>query len=205
MAVLETAEVAGSLDRAALLVAQAEIEEDLDRFAQARRTIGTAIRLLECCSVSERHHEDRVLLWCQAQERLAGLDRLAGRFAAASARLGVVVKRVAATWGETSRAVVTAANALGVVYKYAANFDAPQAAYHRAVRALDGGADPDPLLRAGLLHNLGAWPTPGATSKSESPSPRMAWRSAWRFWARDTPTWRETSTLWAPSISWPGG
>jgi tetratricopeptide (TPR) repeat protein len=155
MDVLEGAGVAGGLDRAALLVAQAEIEECLDRFLEARRSIETAIALLECCPACERDDEDTVLLWCQAQERLAGLDRLAGRFEAASARLGVVLERAAATWGETSRAVVSAANALGVVYKYAAEFDAAQAAYQRALRALDAAADPDPLVRAGLLHNLG--------------------------------------------------
>ena len=51
--------------------------------------------------------------------------------------------------------MVSAANALGVVYKYASDLDAAEAAYRRAVAAARGLADPDPLLEAGLLHNLG--------------------------------------------------
>ncbi len=52
-------------------------------------------------------------------------------------------------------AVVSAANALGVAGKYASDFDAAEAAYRRAAAALDSLEDPDPLVRAGLLHNLG--------------------------------------------------
>ena len=51
--------------------------------------------------------------------------------------------------------MVSAANALGMVYKYAADFDAAETAYRRATDAVAGMADPDPLLEAGLLHNLG--------------------------------------------------
>jgi tetratricopeptide (TPR) repeat protein len=153
MATLAAADLGGGADAAALLVARAEIEEALDRFAEARATCETAVIVLD--SVGADGDDDTVLLWCQAQERLAGLDRLAGRFEAATTRLGAVLERAVATWGETSRAVVSAANALGVVGKYASDFDAAAVAYRRALAALDGGSDPDPLARAALLHNLG--------------------------------------------------
>ncbi len=105
--------------------------------------------------VAEDSDPDCLLLWCQAQERWAGLERLAGEFGAAAARLDAVLDRASAAFGEASPAVVSAANALGVVYKYAADFDAAQAAYQRALAAAGGQGDADPLILAGLLHNLG--------------------------------------------------
>jgi tetratricopeptide (TPR) repeat protein len=98
---------------------------------------------------------DTLLLWCQAQERLAGLERLEGDFGAAADRLRRVLDAARAAFGEGSMAVVSAANALGVVHEYAADFDAAEAAYRRAVAAAEAMPGRDPLIEAGLLHNLG--------------------------------------------------
>jgi len=59
----------GLLNRAAMLVAQAEIEECLDRFGQARSSIETAIALLSCCPVTELDDADTLLLWSRAGDR----------------------------------------------------------------------------------------------------------------------------------------
>jgi tetratricopeptide (TPR) repeat protein len=152
LAVLAAGGLRGGPDEAALLVALAEIDEGLDRFGDAKVTITAAIGILE--DPAQDEDDDCLPLWCQAQERLAGLERLAGDLAAAAARLRAVLDRAAAVLGEASRPVVSAANALGVVYKYAADFDAAEAAYQRAAAAAGGLTDPDPLLEAGLLHNL---------------------------------------------------
>jgi tetratricopeptide (TPR) repeat protein len=154
LAVLEAAGLGGGPDAAAVLVARAEIEEALDRFEDAAGTATAAIVLLENV-VTEGEDDDCVVLWCQAQERLAGLERLAGQFDVAATRLGAVLDRASAAFGEASPAVVAGANALGVVYKYAADFDAAQAAYQRAMAAAEGQGGPKPLILAGLLHNLG--------------------------------------------------
>ncbi len=154
LAVLEEAGLRGQADEAALLVSLAEIEEALDRFDDARTTIAAAIAILSSLGLDDEDH-DTLMLWCQAQERLAGLERLAGNFAVAVARLRAVADRASAALGEASLPVVSAANALGVVYKYASDLDAAGAAYQRAVAAARGLADPDPLIEAGLLHNLG--------------------------------------------------
>jgi tetratricopeptide (TPR) repeat protein len=135
-----------------VLIALAEIEEALDRFGDAEVTIAAAIAILAEVTGSDL---DTLMLWCQAQQRQAGLERLAGDFAAAEARLTVVLDRAAAGFGEASPAVVSAANALGVVHKHAGDFAAAEAAYSRAVAAVGRLAGPDPLTRAGLLHNLG--------------------------------------------------
>jgi tetratricopeptide (TPR) repeat protein len=146
-AALEQAGLRGG-DAAALLVALAEIDEALGRFDEASATISAAILILE-------GSDDDLILWCQAQERKASLERVAGAFDAAADRLQMVLDRASAVLGEASRAVVSAANALGVVYKYAADFDAAEVAYRRAMAAAESAGDPDPLLEAGLLHNLG--------------------------------------------------
>jgi tetratricopeptide (TPR) repeat protein len=157
LAVLEAGGLRGGADEAALLVALAEIEEGLGRYGEAGVTIAAAAGMLQ--DVLEQ--DDNLILWCQAQERLAGLERLAGDFAAAEARLGAVLERASAEFGEVSLAVVSAANALGVVCKYASDFDGAEAAYRRAAGAAAGLTDADPLLEAGLLieagllHNLG--------------------------------------------------
>jgi len=153
LAALEAAGLGGGADAAALFVALAEIEESLDQFGDAAVTITAAIAILGDVA-AEGGDDDILMLWCQAQERLAGLERLAGQFEVAAARLRAVLDRASSS-GEASMAVVSAANALGVVYKYASDFDAAEVAYLRAMAALDGLADPDPLIRAGLLHNLG--------------------------------------------------
>ena len=154
LATLEAAGLGGGPDAAALLVAVAEIEECLGRFGDAAVTIAAAITILGD-AIAGGGDGDILLLWCQAQERLAGLERLAGDFDTAAARLRAVLDRAASAFGEASMAVVSAANALGVVGKYASDFDAAEAAYRRAAAALDGLDDPDPLVEAGLLHNLG--------------------------------------------------
>lgn len=97
----------------------------------------------------------RLALWCQAHERLAGLEQVAGDFMTARARLATVLDRASATFGEASLPVVSAASSLGMVCQAAADFDAAAAAYWRAGAALAGLAGPDPLIEAGLLHNLG--------------------------------------------------
>ena len=156
LSVLAGAGLGGGPDEAAVLVAVAEIEEVLDRFGDATVTIGTAIGLLGGDAGPGDQDRDLLLVWCQAQERRAGLDRLAGDFAAAAARLSRVLDVASAAFGKASGAVVSAANALGVVHKYAGDFAAAQAAYARAVAAADGmGLAAGPLIRAGLLHNLG--------------------------------------------------
>ena len=153
LAVLEAAGLTGGLDQAAVLVALAEIEEAADRPVAARATAAMAIGLLGEDPPGD--DPDTLLVWCQAQERLAGLERLAGDFRAAASRLRRVLDAAQAAFGEGSRAVVSAANALGVVHKYAGQFAAAQAAYARAVAAARAMPDPDPLIEAGLLHNLG--------------------------------------------------
>jgi tetratricopeptide (TPR) repeat protein len=151
---LETAGLSGGLDEAAVRIACAEIEEALDRFDDARVTTAAAIAIL-ADAVAAEQDDDTVTLWCQAQERMAGLERLAGDYAGAAGRLRAVLDRASAVLGEASLAVVSAANALGMVYKYESEFEAADAAYRRAVAAAAGLPDPDPLLEAALLHNLG--------------------------------------------------
>ena len=155
LAVLRAASLGGSADAAAVLVSTAEIQECLGWFGDAAVTITTAVGILEDATAGADEDDDLVLLWCQAQERLAGLERVAGDYDAAAGRLRKVLDRASETFGETSMAVVSAANALGVVGKYASDFAAAEAAYRRAAAALDGMPGADPLMRAGLLHNLG--------------------------------------------------
>ncbi len=153
LAVLETAGLCGGPDEAALLVALAEIQEAAGQVCESRVTVVAASAKLE--GVAPDWDDDLLVLWCQAQERLAGLERLAGEFGAAAARLHAVLDRARAALGEGSREVVSAANALGVVHKYAGEFDAAEAAYRCAVGAAEAMARRDPLVEAGLLHNLG--------------------------------------------------
>jgi tetratricopeptide (TPR) repeat protein len=141
------------LDEAAVLVALAEIEESAGQVDDAWDTITRAVRLLD--HAGPEADADTTLLWCQAQERLAGLEQLAGDFTAARARLGSVLARASAVFGAYCPAVISAAIALGVVCKSAGDFDAAQAAYERAATAYGQLGEPDPLTEAGLLHNLG--------------------------------------------------
>jgi tetratricopeptide (TPR) repeat protein len=154
VAALETGGLRGGLDEAAVLIARAEIEEALDRFDDARGTIVAAIAILSDAAADDAD-EDTLTLWCQAQERMAGLERLAGDCAAAAGRLNAVLDRASASLGESSLIVASAANALGVVYKQQSDFDAAEAAYRRAADAVASMDDADPLLEAALLHNLG--------------------------------------------------
>ena len=144
LAVLAEAGLSGGPDEAAVLVALAEIEEALDRYADAAASVGAAIGLLGGDGGPGGRDGDLLLVWCQAQERQAGLERLAGAYAAAAARLTSVLDAASAAFGEASQAVVSAANALGVVGKYAGDFAAAQAAYARALAAAEamGGARP---------------------------------------------------------------
>jgi len=155
LSVLAGAGLRGGPDEAAVLVAKAEIEEALDRFDEARATIAAAIGLLGGDAGPGDADPDLLALWCQAQERQAGLERLAGDFAAAAARLTHVLDTASSAFGEASQVVVSAANALGVVHKYAANFAEAEAAYQRALAAAGGLAETGSLTQAGLLHNLG--------------------------------------------------
>ena len=115
-----------------------------------------AIALLgpEWATAEAHSGADRMMLWCLAQERMAGLENRAGRFDLAAERSATVLAAVAEAFGETSPAVVNAASALGLACKQAGNLGAAQAAYGRAMAALQGQADPDPLVEAQLLHNL---------------------------------------------------
>src|SRR5580698_6545697 len=59
-------------DAAALLVASAEIEESMDRFSDAAVTAAEAVAVLEGV-LRDGEDGEALLLWCRAQERLAGL------------------------------------------------------------------------------------------------------------------------------------
>ncbi len=76
LAALERAGLGDGPDAAAVLVARAEIEESLDRFGDAAATAAAAAALLDRV-MAEDEDDDCLMLWCQAQERLAGLERLA--------------------------------------------------------------------------------------------------------------------------------
>jgi tetratricopeptide (TPR) repeat protein len=154
MTAIEAAGPGGGAGAAALLIARAEIEEDLDRFGDAAVTIAAAIALL-AEGTAPGADDDLLVLWCHAQERQAGLARMSGDLESAAARLRAVLDRAARELGETSRSVVSAANALGVVCKSASDFDGAQACYERAMAAAGRWPEPDPLIMAGLLHNLG--------------------------------------------------
>jgi tetratricopeptide (TPR) repeat protein len=156
LATLMAAGCGRGLEAASLLIALAEIEQDLNRFADATATITAAIALLgaERGAGSVYPEPDRLMLWCLAHEHMAGLERRAGRFSLAAERLAAILDAVADAFGETSPAVVGAANALGLACKQAGDHEAAQAAYGRAMAALQGQADPDPLVEAQLLHNL---------------------------------------------------
>ena len=105
LAALAGAGLRGGPDEAAVLVALAEIEEALDRFAAATTSIAAAAALLGGDAGPGDADGDLLLVWCQAQERRAGLERLGGDFADAAARLTRVLTAAAATFGEESQPV----------------------------------------------------------------------------------------------------
>ena len=74
LAVLAGAGLDGGPDEAAVLVALAEIEEALDRYADAAASISAAIGLLGGDAGPGGTDGDLLLVWCQAQERQAGLE-----------------------------------------------------------------------------------------------------------------------------------
>jgi hypothetical protein len=76
LAVLEVAGLCGGPHEAAVLVALAEIQEGAGQVGEARVTVVAAIAILERAVLDD----ELLMLWCQAQERLAGLERLAGQF-----------------------------------------------------------------------------------------------------------------------------
>jgi hypothetical protein len=75
LATLDAGGLRGGLDESAVLIAHAKIEEALGRFDDAQVTIATALAILQDAMVDDAGH-DTLMLWCQAQERLAGLERL---------------------------------------------------------------------------------------------------------------------------------
>jgi hypothetical protein len=154
LALLASAHLVAGLDEAAVLIARAEIEECAGHLDDAAATLSAAMEIIGDPARAD-DDEDRLALWCQASERLAGLEQLGGEFEAAMARLAAVLGRASAAFGEASLPVVSAANSLGMACKAAGEFDAAAAAYWRAGAALAGLAGPDPLIEAGLLHNLG--------------------------------------------------
>jgi tetratricopeptide (TPR) repeat protein len=141
LAVLEAAGQGGGIDAAAVLVTLAEAEEATGRFADATATAVGAIAILDGVT-PQRWDDDVLLLWCQAQERLAGLERMAGAFGRAADRLAIVLERASSVLGETCRPVVSAANALALVHMRAGNFGAAEAAYRQATAA--AGREPGP-------------------------------------------------------------
>ena len=152
LAVLEVAGLCGGPDEAALLVALAEIQEGAGQVCEARVTVVAAIAILEG-AVPDRD-EDLLTLWCQAQERLAGLERLAGQFGTAAARLRAVLDRTRAAFGEGSLAVVSAANALGAVHGHVSEFNSAEAAYRQALAAAEAMPERDLVVEAGLWRDL---------------------------------------------------
>jgi tetratricopeptide (TPR) repeat protein len=153
LVLLETTGQGESLDSAALLVALAEIDESLGHFDVARVAAGRAAAIL--AAAFDPEDLDTFWLWCQAEERLAGLDRVGGDVDGAAARLVDLIDRAARILGPVSEAVVSAENALGMAHKYAGHFDDAEAAYGRALRALEASGRRDALAEAGLCHNLG--------------------------------------------------
>jgi tetratricopeptide (TPR) repeat protein len=150
---IAASELVNELDIAVLLVALAEIEESLGRFDDAATTVAEAITILDDMT-SGRADGQSVVLWCQAQERLADLERLAGRTDAAIARLTALLARASSAFGEGSLRVVSAANALGLAHRQAGDLGAAAGAYRRALAALASSGENQPTLLAGLLHNL---------------------------------------------------
>jgi tetratricopeptide (TPR) repeat protein len=149
------------LDEAAALIALAEIEEALGRVGAAAVSIGSAIALLGGDALpvpldgEHGANPAAVLLWCQAHERQAGLERQAADFGSASARLTRVLDVAGAAFGQASPAVVSAASSLGAVFRHAGNLDAAGTAYRLALAAAQGLTLRDPLAEAGLLRDLG--------------------------------------------------
>ena len=153
LAVLEVAGLCDGPDEAALLVALAEIQEGAGQVCGARVTVVAAIAILE--GAVPVWDDDLLTLWCQAQERLAGLERLAGQFGTAAARLRAVLDRARAMFGEGSWTVVSAAHALGAVHRDTREFDAAEDAYRQALAAAQAMPARDLVVEAGLLHDLG--------------------------------------------------
>jgi tetratricopeptide (TPR) repeat protein len=154
LAVLRGAAILGGQDEATVLIALAEIEECFGNFGGASDAASRAVRILD--QVRPAGAVGDLVMWCQAQERLAGLERQDGQYETAALRLAAVLERASASLGEASHAVVTAASSLGVVHQCAGDLDAAAAAYQRATTALAEMLDPDPLAQAALLRNLGS-------------------------------------------------
>jgi len=75
LALLGAAGAGGGADEAALLVAAAETEEALGRAGAAGMTAAAAAGLLGGIVAAAPGDDGSLVLWCQAQERLAGLER----------------------------------------------------------------------------------------------------------------------------------
>jgi tetratricopeptide (TPR) repeat protein len=161
LGLLRAAGLDGGLDEAALLIALAEIDECAGNLGSARSAAEAALVIVDGAitdgAIGDDADDDAgtTLLWCQAQELMASLEQLSGEYPAAMNRLDAALTRAAAAFGESSLAVVSAANSLGMARKAAGELDGAEAAYRRAEAALRGLVDPDPLIEAGLLHNRG--------------------------------------------------
>lgn len=166
------ANIGWSLDRAACLVALAEIEEALRLCDAARRSLEEALALLDgaaplldlslaarskaAAAMTQRDEHDRMQLWCQASERLANLHSLDGHFERAVGMLEQVLTMASSKFGEASLLVVHAANSLGVVHEKAGDLAAAAEAFARAMKAMRHTPEADELTRAAIVHNIAA-------------------------------------------------
>jgi tetratricopeptide (TPR) repeat protein len=81
--------------------------------------------------------------------------RLAGRYVDARQKYAEVLDLAESTLPSDAPALVRVLNGIGVLGKYAGDFDGAAAAYRRAVQIEAGREHPDPDVLANLLHNVG--------------------------------------------------
>ncbi len=149
LADLDGADLGEGLHAAALLVAIVEIERDRGKFKEALAAARRAVSI-----VGERpgRGADSLQLWADAHRGLASLEQQNGDVAEAEARLVRMLRT--ARRRRADRVVVTGANDLGVLYKYAGRIAEAAASYAEAQVRLESLHPAEPLLAADLLHNL---------------------------------------------------
>jgi tetratricopeptide (TPR) repeat protein len=157
MASLLGAGLGRSLDVVAVLVTIAQIAESSGSFAEAREAAERAVAMIgDVAGDPNTRDPDTWSLWCQAQRRVASLDRIAGDYQSAERRLLDVLELSLLRRDDETDAVVSTSYELGVVYKYAGRFDEAEAAYRQALAVL--GADhpevADDLNALGALYQL---------------------------------------------------